>query len=329
MITQRPAPKVLCLRPRNDFQQVGVEPPVDLDIEFVDDESRVTTIPSDVACVVLPSAGAALSPSLFDNALSLRLVQYTGAGVDRVAAETIERIGCAVCNVPGASAPDVAAYVVLASGALLRRIALGNALVQAGRYADARNELTPSRVRGFRGLRVGVVGLGSIGSEVARVLDSLGADLAWSDVVDPSPCQAVHYERMELPELLARTELLTLHVPLTPATKGLISREEIARLPAGAVIVNAARGSVVDEDALVEALDSGHLGGCALDVYAKEPLPADAPLLMAAHRHGERMLLTPHVAGVTPEASRELFSRAWGNVHAVLQQGLRPAHQVA
>ena len=322
------SPSVVCLRPRRDFEQMGVAVPVDLDVTFFDDERGLERIGPDARAVVLPSAGPALSPEMFADARSLTLVQYTGAGIDRIKDDVIAELGCAVCNVPGASAPDVASYVAVATGVLLRNLITGNHLMKAGLFAEARSRMTPALVRGYRGLRVGVVGFGSIGLEVARTFHALGAEVMW---YDPQPAAADAsglFERVDLEQLLERSEVLSVHVPLLESTRGLIDAAALARLRPGAVVVNAARGGIIDEAALMEALDSSHLGGVVLDVFEVEPLPATSPLVAWAQRHADRVLLTPHIAGVTPEASRVLFVEAWANVGAVLLEGSEPRHRL-
>ncbi len=325
MVSTRP--EVLCLRPEKDFTAVQVSAPPGLAVTYVADEKAVAEIGPEVAGLVLPSAGAALSPALFSGAKALRVVQYTGAGTDRIAAGLLPE-GCVVCNVPGASAPDVAAYVVLVAGTLLRRLLVGDALVRAGDYAAARAECAPAHVRGFRGLRVGIVGFGDIGFQTGRLFAALGATVSYYDPSPPERPENENFERRSLADLCAFSEVLSVHVPLLEATRGLVGAQQLALLPAGAVVVNAARGGVVDEAALIAALDSGALGGAALDVYASEPLPADSPLLAAAARHPHRMICTPHIGGVTPEASRVLFAAAWENVARVLLEGGAPAHRV-
>ena len=327
MAAERTPPRVLCLRPEADFAAVGVTPSPELAIEYAANEHAVARIGSEVAGLVLPAAGAALAPELFAGAQGLRIIQFTGAGTDRVAPELVPA-GCAVCNVPGASAPDVAAYVVLAAGSLWRGLCAGDALVKSGRYGAARSALAPANVRGFRGMRVGIVGFGDIGIHAARLFDALGAEVSFADPAPPDRPEVARYPRRSVAELCGFAELLSVHVPLLPATRGLIGAEELAALGPSGVLVNAARGGVVDEAALIAALDAGQLRGVALDVYGEEPLPPDSPLLAAAARHGERMLLSPHIAGVTPEASRVLFATAWENVAAVLLAGVAPEHRV-
>ena len=328
MSALKPFGTVLCLRPERDFDQVGVKVPEDLNVTFFENESEVDQIGPDVRCVVLPSAGPALASELFRRTTGLQLVQYTGAGIDRIADSVLSELDCAVCNVPGASAPDVAAYVVLSTGVLLRRMLLGDHLVKAGRYGEARSQMVPALVRGFRGLQVGVIGFGGIGSEVAKAFHALGAHVRWFDPAPAAADVAAAFECVSLDELLAQSEVITLHVPLVDATRGLIDATALAKLREGAFVVNASRGGIVDEAALGAALDSGHLGGVAFDVYEQEPLPADSPLLLLAARHSDRMLMTPHIAGVTPEASRVLFERAWDNVHGVLVGGHEPQNRL-
>lgn len=320
--------RVICLRPQRDFEQMGVEVPEDLDVIFFDNERGLDRIDPEVSCVVLPSAGPALPSEMFANANALTLVQYTGAGIDRINDDVITRIGCAVCNVPGASAPDVAAYVVIATGTVLRNVLEGDRLMKAGKFAEARSRMAPALVRGYRGLRVGVVGFGSIGYEVATLFHTLGAQVMWFDPEPAAHDDSGLFERVELDELLERCEVLTVHVPLLEATRGLIDAVALARLRPGAVVVNASRGGIIDELAIMAALDSAHLGAVVLDVFQNEPLPADSPLVEWAHRHANRVILTPHIAGVTPEASRVLFERAWLNVHSVLVNGGEPLHRL-
>jgi phosphoglycerate dehydrogenase-like enzyme len=121
---------------------------------------------------------------------------------------------------------------------------------------------------------------------------------------------------LELPlnELLAAADIVTLHVPLLPSTESMIGEQELGRMKSGAILINAARGGIVDEAALVQCLTSGHLGGAAVDVYSIEPPAQDNPLLAAQKEIGRRLLLTPHIAGVTRQSWAFLFRSAWQNV---------------
>jgi phosphoglycerate dehydrogenase-like enzyme len=134
--------------------------------------------------------------------------------------------------------------------------------------------------------------------------------------------------RLPLEDLLAHCDVVTVHVPLLPATRGLLGEAQLRRMRPGALLVNASRGGVVDEQALARALAGGHLGGAAVDVYAQEPPSADSPLFALPPEAAERVLFTPHIAGVAYEAAQGLYTQAWANVRRVLLSGLPAEHRV-
>jgi phosphoglycerate dehydrogenase-like enzyme len=178
---------------------------------------------------------------------------------------------------------------------------------------------------------VGVVGLGQIGLATARLFQAAGAKVGYSDPAprEPAAASALGLGRLGLGELLAASDVITLHVPLVAATRGLIGEAELRRMPRGAILVNASRGGVVDETALAAALEDGHLGGAVVDVYAQEPPPPQSPLLALSSAAADRVLYTPHIAGVAYEAARRLYTEAWANVRRVLLDGLPPQNSVS
>jgi len=323
---------VLCLRPEADFREVGVQPPGDLAIRFAAGPDAVPDADLATArAVVLASVGPALDRAWADRAARVELVQFTGAGVDRGAAAFTGRPGVAVANVPAANAREVAEYVLLATGSVLRGLALADREIRAGRYREVRGRLTPAAVRSLHSATVGVVGLGQIGLAVARLFRAAGAQVGYSDPAprDPAAAAALGLGCLDLGALLADSDVVTLHVPLVPATRGLIGQAELRRMRPGAILVNASRGGVVDEAALAAALEDGHLGGAVVDVYAQEPPEAQSPLLTLSAAATDRVLYTPHIAGVAYEAARRLYTEAWANVQRVLVEGLPPANQIS
>jgi phosphoglycerate dehydrogenase-like enzyme len=323
---------VLCLRPEADFREVGVQPPGELAIRFAAGPDEVADADlAGVRAVVLASVGPALDRAWADRAARVELVQFTGAGVDRGAAAFTGRPGVVVANVPAANAREVAEYVLLATGSVLRGLALADREIRAGRYREVRGRLTPPAVRSLHSATVGVVGLGQIGLAVARLFRAAGAQVGYSDPAprDPGAADELGLGRIDLGGLLARSDVVTLHVPLSPATRGLIGPAELGRMRPGAILVNASRGGVVDEAALAAALEGGRLGGAVLDVYAQEPPPAGSPLLTLSPAAADRVLYTPHIAGVAYEAARRLYTEAWANVRRVLVEGLPPENRVS
>ena len=195
---------------------------------------------------------------------------------------------------------------------------------------DFRSRMLADNLPGLEGLLVGVVGFGTIGTAVAQAFQRMGCRIAFYDPAprDLAPAQALGARSMSLRELLAAADVVTLHVPLIAATRGMIGDAELAAMKPGAVLVQAARGGIVDEAALARHLASGHLGGAAVDVYSTEPPAADNPLLALAGEGARRLLLTPHIAGVTRQSSALLFRSAWQNVERVLVRGEPPLHRV-
>jgi len=183
---------------------------------------------------------------------------------------------------------------------------------------------------GLEGLLVGVVGFGTIGTAVAQVFQRMGCRVAFYDPAlrDLAQAQALGARSMSLQKLLAAADVVTLHVPLIAATRGMIGDAELAAMKPGAVLIQAARGGIVDEAALARHLASGHLGGAAVDVYSTEPPAADNPLLTLTGEGARRLLLTPHIAGVTRQSSALLFRSAWQNVERVLARDEPPLHRV-
>ena len=324
------ASDVLCLRPEADFARVDALPPASLRVSYAkpDDPALAQRVKSSAA-LVIPAVGPKLAAALFEDC-RLSLVQITGAGVDRLDEAALTRLGIPVANVPGASNSAVAEYAVTAASMLLRRLAWADSEIRQGQYVDFRARMLADNLPGLEGLLVGVVGFGTIGTAVAQAFQRMGCRIGFYDPAprDVAAVQALGARSMSLRELLAAADVVTLHVPLIAATRGMIGDAELAAMKPGAVLVQAARGGIVDEAALARHLASGHLGGAAVDVYSTEPPVTDNPLLTLTGEGARRLLLTPHIAGVTRQSSALLFRSAWQNVERVLVRGEPPLHRV-
>jgi phosphoglycerate dehydrogenase-like enzyme len=158
----------------------------------------------------------------------------------------------------------------------------------------------------------------------------MGAKLCFFDVVggDTALAKTLDAKSVSLDELLSASDVVSLHVPLALTTQNLIGAKEFARMKPGAILIQGSRGGIVDETALAASLTSGHLGGAAVDVYPTEPPTADNPLLKLSGEAASRLLLTPHIAGVTRQASAFLFRSAWQNVERVLVSAQAPLNRV-
>lgn len=312
---------ILCLRPQADFARVDALPPASLAVTYLKpDDPALAQCMRTANALVIPAVGPKLPASLFEGS-AIRLVQVTGAGLDRLDQAALTRLGIPVANVLGNNA--VAEYAVTAATLLLRRFGLADTEIKRGNYAAVRARMIADNLSGLEGITVGIVGFGVIGCAVATAFHRAGCQMYYHDPAPPNPAAtaaaaAIDAKALPLDQLLQTADVVSLHVPLLPSTTGLIGSRELALMKPDAVLIQAARGGVVDEAALATHLTSGRLGGAAVDVYSTEPLTSDNPLLTLAGEAAQKLLLTPHIAGVTRQSSAFLFRSAWENVERVL-----------
>lgn len=255
---------------------------------------------------------------VMDASPRLRIVARHGVGMDEVDVAAAAARGILVTNAPGSNTRAVAEHTLAMILALAKDLRPLSESVAAGNWRGA-----TTRVRDIAGLRLGLVGLGAIGQAVARLALHFGMRVAAF-----SPCTAADAfdgvtRHAGLPGLLADTDVLSLHCPLTDATRHIVDRAAIAALPAGSYIVNTARGGLIDEAALYAALESGHLAGAALDVFEAEPPPPEDRL-----RRHPRILVTPHVSGVTDGSLTSMGVMAAECIVAALTGGYVPAGRI-
>ncbi|MDJ0894411.1 MAG: hydroxyacid dehydrogenase [Alphaproteobacteria bacterium] len=253
-----------------------------------------------------------VTAALLEAAPKLQVIGRLGVGLDNIDLPACEARGVAVRPARGANEAAVAEYVIAALLILFRRAFDGREAMQGGAWP--RNALIGREVAGKR---LGLIGFGANARETARRAEALGMTIA---AYDPFlPADAAEWalaERQELATLLSTSDAVSLHVPLTAETRGLIDRDALARMRAGAILINPARGGIIEEAALIEALRSGHLSGAALDVYETEPLDAQAGARFADLPN---LLLTPHIAGVTEESNIRVSRTTVRNVIEVLE----------
>lgn len=242
----------------------------------------------------------------------LRVIGRAGTGVDNIDVEAASRHGVLVLNAPGANTISAAEHTIALLLALLHRVPDAAASMAAGRWDRARLGGTE-----LHGKCLGVVGFGRIGARVAELARALGMRVVAHDpLLPPERLEEGGATPLPLEALLATADVVSLHLPLTEDTRRLIDRGRLAAMKRGAILVNTARGGLIDHEALLEAVESGRLGGAALDVFEIEPLPADSPL-----RRSERLLLTPHLAASTREAQARAATEICRYVRDFLLEG--------
>ena len=238
----------------------------------------------------------------------LKMITTCSIGTDMLDLKAAGDCGIVVCNQPGRTAPVVAEHMLGLMFACAKRAAYHTIQMKAGNWP---------RIDGMmlRGKTLGIVGTGNIGAEMARLGNAIGMDvIAWTYNPGPGRAESLGVRFVELDVLLESADVVSLHVKLTDESRGLMDRARLAQMKPGAILLNGARGPVVHTDALVDALNSGHLGGAGIDVYDEEPVAADHPLLSC-----DQVVLTPHCADMTPEGVDLLNSGAVENVIAFLE----------
>ncbi|MCC6540288.1 MAG: hypothetical protein IT162_22270 [Bryobacterales bacterium] len=249
---------------------------------------------------------------VMERCAGLRMVSIWGTGTDNVDLDAARELGIRVTNTPAVSAISIAEHTLALMLAVARRIPLIDGRVRAGEWPRG------GMVQ-LHGKTLGVMGLGEIGRRFARLGEAIGMRVVtWT--MHPKP--ELGFAHVALDELLAGSDVVSLHLRLSEQTRGFLGAERIALMKRGAILVNTARGPIVEEEALLEALETGHLAGAGLDVFDIEPLPPGHTLTRLAN-----VVLSPHAAGITPEALEAGLALAVDNVLAHFAGA--PQHVVA
>ncbi len=269
---------------------------------------------------VIASSLIAYDGSAMDRAPRLRVIARTGIGYDKIDVDAATERGVAVCNTPDAPTISTAEHTVALLLAVAKRIPNSQAALREG----GRDFFATHEGLELAGRRLGLVGMGRIGGAVARMATGLGMTVVIHDpFVDPVSLSKSGVRPLDsLEQLLAEADVVSLHAPLTNETIRLIDAERIGQMKRGSILINTARGGLVDHVALLDALERRHLFGAGLDATDPEPLPRDHPLL---HRHD--VVVTPHIAAATGAAKARLYESAVTQALQVLR-GEFPQHLV-
>ena len=274
--------------------------------------------PTELAGVLGDAVGVIASTDPFDASVfracpNLKVIARTGIGVDAIDMEAATAAGVVVATTPGANEEAVADHALAMILALQRRLAENDTAIREGRWERA-GSLTPSDLYSAT---VGLVGSGVIGRAVIRRLRAFGTTVLVYDPYLESAPEGT--ELVDLPTLLERSDAVSVHAPLTDATKGLLGADAFALMKPGAYVVNVSRGGIVDEEALAESIATGHLGGAGIDTFAREPI-GDSPL-----RDLPTVIMSPHIAGLSHRSIAAMTEQATQAVLDVVA-GRLPAH---
>jgi len=281
------------------------------------DEDVLVELARDVHAIIIRANGR-VSARIIEAARGLKVIGRHGVGLDGIDLEAAKARGIPVVYTPDANTESVVEQCVGFMLAVSKQIARADNAIRQGRW-QVRYEYIGQEMLGRT---LGMIGMGRIGGRVAEICHlAFRMPVLYYDVTSyPEAENKLAATRLTLNEVLAQADYISVHVPLLPATRGMIGREQFALMKKGAIFINTARGPIVDEQALIEALQSGHLAGAGMDVYAVEPTPTDNPLLQL-----ENVVLTPHMSAHTDDALRAM-SLVAADVVRVLQ-GQKPEYR--
>lgn len=303
------APPVLA--PSAVWPELAAKAELDYHDSLPGTEERLIERIGDAELVLNIRSSSKFTARVFEACPRMRLVSLWGTGTDNVDLAAARQHGVTITNTPGVSAISIAEHTLALLLAVARRIPQVDAATRRGEWARGQSvEL--------RGKTCGIIGLGAIGTQFARLAAALGMRvIAWTMHARQLP----GVEMVELDELYRTSDVVSLHLRLSPETTGFLGAAQLALMKKSAFLINTARGAIVDEPALVDALASGRIAGAGLDVFTTEPLPAGHPLTKLAN-----VAITPHCAGVTPEALEAGLRMSVENIWAFLSG--RPEHVV-
>lgn len=263
--------------------------------------------------------------SLIARMPRLKMIHSEGVGFDRIDVEAAGKRGIYVCNNAGCNAGPVAEQAVMLMSMLLHRTLWGHRMVLEGRQGEAVRITEADVPRDLSDVRVGLIGFGAIGRATAERLRANGSEVCYHTRhrLDPETEARYGVTYLPLEELAETSDIVSLHLPATAESTHLINRDFLARMKPGSYLVNTARGAIIDDEALCEAIRSGHLAGAGLDAYAPEPVPADHPLVRLARECPDRLVLCPHQAGITVSSFHSLYRMLFENLDR-LMAGERP-----
>lgn len=324
-------PKVVSSVPKQRYERFGVYFPDGWEVSYIEapysDEELIAAC-KDADYLFLMSVHPATEQVI--RALpGLKMIHVEGVGFDKVNAEAARAAGIPVCNNRAVNNGAVAEHTIGLILAGLRRAAACDAQIKSEGYAATQKQFMAAGQHELADLHLGLIGIGAIGREVAARLKGWGCRISYYDAFRPAPEteRELGVGYLELEELLAACDVISLHVPVLPSTFHMISGPQLKAMKKSALLINTARGEIVDQMALAEALEQGEIYGAALDTLYPEPAPGYHPLLNLSPQAARRLTLTPHVAGTTDEAFTRMLRNAIANMQRV-ERGERPLNIV-
>ena len=259
----------------------------------------------------------------------LKLVHSEGVAFNGIDTEEASKRGIYVCNNKGANAVAVAEHALTLIMAVTKGVIAANNAVMHGHQIETKRAMIQAGIKELSDYKIGLIGFGDIGRELAGMLSVFGPKVYYNDIVrlDEETEQKYSVSYLDREELIADCDIISLHVPVLPATMGMVNSEFLSKMKDGSFLINTARGELMVNEDVIEALKSGKLAGAAFDTVAPEPVLPDNPFLNMPEEIAEKVIITPHIAGVTLNMFRKAYRTMWSNIAAV-EAGNEPVNCV-
>lgn len=305
--------------------------PKDMELIFANpylSDKEILAVGKDADFIMSDPMGK-VSTILISSMPNLKLIHSEGVGYNKIALETAKERGIYVCNGQGINAAAVAEQTILLMLGLLRSVLEGDSQVRAAKQTEMKERLMVEGIIELRDCHVGLVGFGAIAKETAIRLQAFGCKISYYSRNRKNEETEKEYgiTYMPLEDLAKKCDIISLHVPVTKETEKMINKDFISLMKPNAYIINTARGDIVDQEALRDALEKGRIAGAGLDTLSPEPVRPDNPLLNLSEGAKQRVLFSPHLGGITVGTFIRSHSLIWDNINRVIN-GERPVNIV-
>lgn len=297
--------------------------------DFGSTDQKILEVGKD-ADIMIVDPMLTVSRYLIEHMPNLKMIHSEGVAFNRIDLEAAKENNVFVCNCKGMNASAVAEHALMLMMGLLRFVCVGNEEVREGRQIEFKNKMMETGdLKELADCTIGLMGFGDIAKQVARFANVIGAKVVYYDLfrAKPEVEEAYHVTYMEQDELLAVSDIVSLHLPVTPQTANIANKGFFAKMKKGSYLINTARGDLVENRDLVEAIRSSHLAGAGLDTVAPEPVTLDNPLLQAPKEVKDKIIFSCHLGGITDSSFKRGYRMIWDDI-AKIKQGNRPDHIV-
>lgn len=313
--------KVVVSLPEERVKRYGVLPPEEFELVYINQpytDEELIEVGKDADFLFLSLSPA--SKKVIENLKNVKLIQSEGAGYDGIDLEAARSKGIYVCNAKGVNKVAVAEHTIGLILASLRRTVEANNEIKKGNFVSNYLDYEEKGMRELRSCHVGIVGLGDIGKEVVKRLKPFDCKISYYNHRRNNTAEEeLGINFLDLEEIFKNCDIISLHVPLASNTENMINKDTIALMKHNVIIINTARGGVINQEDLADALVNGRIEGAALDTISPQPPQKDHPLLNLPEEASKRLILTTHIAGITSEAFETMQEIAWNNMIKVLK----------